>query len=69
MRKFLVSVAVGVLLSIGSVSAFAACADVVTFGDRLCQLTSSGTSPNGTSICYYSCVKITAPAPVNPGES
>jgi hypothetical protein len=58
MRKFLASIAVGFLLSIGSVSVFAKCADVITFGDQICALTSSGTTSTGVEVCRYSCTTI-----------
>lgn len=61
MRKIVASIAVGVLLSIGSVNVFAACADVITFGNQICALTGSGTAPSGAEVCFYKCGTIKPP--------
>lgn len=58
MRKIVASIAVGVLLSIGSVNVFAACADLITVGDQICALTGSGTAPSGAEVCFYKCGKL-----------
>ena len=58
MRKFLASIAVGFLLSIGSVSVFATCADVITFGDQICALSGTGTTATGVEVCKYKCTTI-----------
>lgn len=58
MRKFLASITVGLLLSIGSVSVFAECADVITFGDQICALSGTGTTSTGVEVCKYKCTTV-----------
>jgi hypothetical protein len=66
MRKLVASIAVGVLLSVGSVSVLAACADLITVGDQVCVLTGSAKAPSGAEMCFYKCGKMSGPAPTSP---
>ncbi len=68
MKKTLMSIALGLVLSAVPVTAFAVCADLITSGTTVCTLIGSA---NGGTICFYSCttVKPDNPAPETPGQN
>lgn len=58
MKKKLASIVLGLVFAAVPTVIFAACADVITFGNQICGLTGSSTTSTGVEVCYYSCTTI-----------